>query len=67
MSAMVFVLIWAIVGGTATIYANSASTKCGCPCRIIDPDQTAVQTTEVRDGLDPAISLDRSKEWRVFT
>ena len=32
-----------------------------CPCRILDPDQTAVQTTEVRDGCDPAISLDRSK------
>ena len=38
-----------------------------CPCRILDPDQTAVQTAEVRDGLDPAISLDRSKEWSVFT
>ncbi len=39
----------------------------GYPRRILDPDQTAVQTTEVREGLDPAISLDRAKEWSVFT
>ncbi len=26
-----------------------------------------VQTAEVRDGLDPAISSNRSREWSVFT
>ena len=26
-----------------------------------------VQTAEVRDGLDPAVSPDRSREWSVFT
>ena len=37
-----------------------------CPCRILDPDQGMMRTAEVRDELDPAISLDRSKEWSVF-
>ncbi len=37
-----------------------------CPCRILDPDQTAVQTTEVRDGLDRAVSLDCSLDMSIL-
>ncbi len=37
-----------------------------CPYRILYPDQGMMQTAEVRDGMDPAVSLDISSEWSVF-
>ena len=54
-------------------YARNARThsrrqikKIACPFRILDSDQRMMQPAEVRNGLDSAVSLDRSSEWSVF-
>ena len=49
----------------STIAANLCRAR-PCPYRKLNPDQGMMQTAEVRNELDPAVSSDRPREWSVF-